>query len=149
MPALGPRIGIEEIDLGDGGCREPGQQIDGVAGIKPDVVESTRLDLCQDFRHAVDERFAADEANLRVRGGSRDQILAAAEPDFEANRIQRTRKHVRKIGRRRPVKRKRNARQQCRQESGLVRPQPMTLAAAEEGAVAGCGMMIVRYRHWK
>jgi hypothetical protein len=66
----------------------------------------------------------------------RDQILAAAESDFEANRLDRARKHLREILWRGLVECDGKLRQQRRHKVDLTWPQPVTLAAAEKGALA-------------
>ena len=43
------------------------------------------VDRGQRLRHAVDERLDADEAGRRIALGLRDQVLAAAEADLEAD----------------------------------------------------------------
>jgi hypothetical protein len=44
-----------------------------------------RRDRGEHFRHAIDERLAADEADLRVVARRSDQMLAAAKADLEPN----------------------------------------------------------------
>ena len=61
----------------------------GIAREQPDIADVMGLDLCQDLRHAVDIRFAADEAGVGKGAGFRHQMLAAAESDFEPDRIDR------------------------------------------------------------
>src|SRR5262245_27835669 len=81
-------------------------------------------------------------------GGLSDQILAAAESDFEADSLGGVRKHLREVLRRRPVERKRKLRQQCRNKLGLARSQLVTLASAEKGAVAVLRHdLVAGYRH--
>jgi hypothetical protein len=53
--------------------------------VKAEVCETLRFDRSERFRHAVDERFAADEADIRVVRRSLDQMLAAAEADLKPN----------------------------------------------------------------
>src|SRR5260370_22977710 len=148
MPTLRPWIGVEQIHLGKRGGGEPRHELEGVAGVKSDIVDGALLDRCKDLRHAVDEGLAADETNRRIGACLRDQILTAAESDFEANRLDGARKHLREFVRRRLTKYERQPRQQGRHEVNLTRPQPVTLAAADTGALAGRGMIIVaRHRH--
>src|SRR6266576_645291 len=49
----------------------------GGARKQPDVADVVRLDLRQDFCHAVDIGLAADEADVRKRARFGDQMLAA------------------------------------------------------------------------
>ena len=61
-------------------------------------------------------------------------MLAAAEPDLETHRVDGVGKQRGEIGRRCEVDRE--ARQQLFDQRGVMWPQAMALAAAEEGAVA-------------
>ena len=69
--------------------------------MQPDIGEPLRLDRGQRLRHAVDERLDADEAGARLLLGFGDQMLAAAEADFQAHLIDRDGEQLGEIGRRR------------------------------------------------
>ena len=64
--------------------------------IQADVADVVRLDLRQDLRHAVDIGLAADEADVRKGLRLRDQMLAAAESDFEPDIVDCRRRTVRR-----------------------------------------------------
>ena len=83
VPPLRPGIGMDQVDPRQRLRRGPGQQFRGVAGIEADIADIVRLDLRQDLRHAVDIGLAADEPDVRKGLRLRDQMLAAAESDFE------------------------------------------------------------------
>ncbi len=51
--------------------------------MKADVLDAAFLDMAQARSHTVQERLDADEARAGVGGGLGDQMLAAAEADFE------------------------------------------------------------------
>ena len=89
----------------------------------------------QRFGHAVDEGVAADEADGRMRLRLRDQMLAAAEADFQPDVVERACKKRAQIGRRRLGEIEREARQQRVEQRRLPRLQRMALAPAEEGAL--------------
>src|SRR5262249_29124125 len=147
MPTLRPWIGVEQIHLGQRGGREPRHEFDGVAGVKSDIVDGALLDRCKDFRLAADEGLAADETDRRMGASFCDQILAAAESDFEADRLDGARKYLREVLWRRLVECDCKLRQQRRHKVDLARSQPVTLAAAEKGALAGLGMIVVARHH--
>ena len=65
--------------------REPSQHIPGVAVMDADGGELGRLDLAEQARHAIDERLAADEANVRMMLRLPKEMLARAEADLEPN----------------------------------------------------------------
>ena len=95
-----------------------------------------RLDLRQDLCHAVDVGLAADEAGVRKGQRLGDQMLAAAEADFEPNILERRFKNIRKIFRRRRADVERKTRQQIVDQVGLMRAQLVALAPAKERALA-------------
>jgi hypothetical protein len=55
--------------------------------MQADIGETTRIDRGKCLGHAVDERLDTDEADLRVALRLRHQMLAAAEPTFQAHII--------------------------------------------------------------
>ena len=79
---------------------QPVEQVDGVPVMQPDVCEAELVDRDQRLRHAVDERLASDEAGARVSLRLRDQMLRAAEADFEPHVVDRLRKQGCEIVRR-------------------------------------------------
>jgi len=74
---------MDQVDSNERLRRRPGQEFGGVAREQPDVADVVGLDLGQDLGHAVDIGLAADEADIREGKRFGDQMLAAAEPDFE------------------------------------------------------------------
>ena len=100
VPPFRPWIRIDEIDARERTGRQPGEHIDRVAVMQPDVGELARRDRGQRLGHAVDERLDADEAGARMLLGLRDQVLAAAEADLEADVVDRLREtgHARSAG---------------------------------------------------
>ena len=89
VPPLRPGIGMDQVDPRQRLRRRPRQQFGGVAGEQADIADIVRLDLREYLRHAVDIGLAADEAGVRKRLGFGDQVLAAAETDFEPHRFGR------------------------------------------------------------
>ena len=95
--------------------------------MQADIGEPCALDRGERLGHAVDERLDADEAGARIALGLRDQMLAAAEADFEADVIDRRRKQ-RRADRPAPAcEIERKPRQQRLEQRGLARPQRMPL----------------------
>ena len=74
---------MDQIDPRKRLRRHPRQQFGGIAGKQPDVVDLSGFDQREDFRHAVDIGFAADEAGIGKGARFRDQMLAAAKSDFK------------------------------------------------------------------
>ena len=69
--------------------RRPCQKLGGIAGEQADIADIVRLDLRQDFCHAVDIGLAANEAGIGKGQRLRDQMLAAAETDLEPDIFER------------------------------------------------------------
>jgi hypothetical protein len=145
MAPFRPRIGIEQIELHNRCGGQPTEKIDRIARIKPDIVMAAGFDQSQDFCHAIDKGLAADETLARMGSGLRNQIFAAAEADFEPDRIDRRRKQLREIRRRRLLESERKPRQQRLHQRSVVRPQRVALTAAEEGAVTKTGGVVTRH----
>ena len=99
VPPLRPRIGMDQVDSRQRLRRRPGHQFGGIAREQPDVADVVRLDLRQDLRHAVDVGLAADEAGIRKGERFGDQMLAAAEPDFEPDMVDRRVEQLGEAGR--------------------------------------------------
>ena len=95
-----------------------------------------RLDLRQDFCHAVDIGLAADEAGIGKGQRFRDQMFAAAKTDFEPDVFKRRFENIREIFRRGRADIERQARQQIVDQIGLMRAQLVALAPAEERALS-------------
>ena len=76
------------------------------------------------------------KAGLRIALGFGQQMLAAAEADFEAHGFDRRGKEIGRIGRRRRVERERQPRQKMLDQHRLMGTQRMSLAPSEKGAGA-------------
>ena len=83
VPPLRPWIGIEQIDARERSRGQPVEQLAGVAEMQSDIAERIVLDGRQRLADGIDETVAADEAAARVGLRLRDQMLGAAEADFE------------------------------------------------------------------
>ena len=108
-----------------------------------------RFDLRQDFCHAVDIGLAADEADIRKGTRFRDQMLAAAESDFEPDIIDRRIEQFGEIGRSGTSNVERKPRQQMFDQIGLMQAELVALAPPEErtvrvngGAIVGRGIAL-------
>src|SRR5581483_11309059 len=85
VPLLWPRIGIKEVDLGERGGRQPVENVDGIAVEQADIAETELGNGGYGLGHSVQEGLDADEADIGVPGRRIDQMLAAAEADFETD----------------------------------------------------------------
>jgi hypothetical protein len=104
------------------------------------------LDLRQDFRHAVDIGLAADEPGVGKGLRLRDQVLAAAEADFEPDILDVA---IKQLGKPRRCGRgdvERQMRQQVVDQVGLMDAELVAFAAAEERAVDMCRRAVIRRR---
>ena len=100
------------------------------------------LDLRQDLRHAVDIGLAADEAGVGKGLRFRDQMLAAAESDFEPDIVERRIEQLGEIGRRGLPMSSARCGSRCSIRSAWCDAELVALAAPEERAVR----MRVRHR---
>ena len=89
----------------------------------------------EDLGHAVDVRLAADEAGLRKAQRFRDQMLAAAESDFETDALDCRIEQRREVGRTGAADVERQMRQQVLDQVGLMRAELVALAPSEERAL--------------
>ena len=112
-----------------------------------DVADVVRLDGAEDLGHAVDVRLAADEADLRKARRFRDQMLAAAESDFETDALDCRIEQRREVGRTGTADVELKMRQQMLDQVGLMRAELVALAPSEEralrmnrGAIIGWGV---------
>ena len=147
VPPLRPRIGVDEIDAIQRIRRRPCQQFGGIAREQFYVADVVRLDGAEDLGHAVDIRLAADEAGLRKAQCFRDQMLAAAESDFETDALDCRIEQRREVGRTGTADVERKMRQQILDQVGLMRAELVALAPPEEralrmnrGAIIGWGV---------
>lgn len=97
LPGLGPGIGIEQKDALEALLRKRFQQHARVAVIDVDVGKLPALDQRQQLCHAVDERFRADERNIRMKCCLMRDMLAAAEADLEPAPRPRIRQRIGRI----------------------------------------------------
>ena len=74
----------------------------------------------------------------------RDQMLTAAEADFEPDIADRRGEQAGKIGRAGTADVERQARQQLLDQAGLMRAKLVTLAPSEERALRGSGRVVGR-----
>ena len=79
---------------------------------------------------AVDERLAADEADVGIVLGLMRQMLARAEPDFQPDRARRERKQARRIDGPRRFQRQARLGQSRLDQALAVRAQLAPLATA-------------------
>ena len=68
--------------------------MNGVVEVQADVCKFFGLDGGQRLGHTVDERLDADEVGVRIAHRLRNELLTAAEADFEANLGDRLRKQA-------------------------------------------------------
>ena len=106
VPPLRPRIGIEQVDARERARRQPVDECAGVAEMQADIAEPVGVDGGERLGDGVEEGVAADEAAARIGLGLIDQVLGAAEADFQPHIVDRRRKQAR-AGRRAPALRDR------------------------------------------
>ncbi len=102
--------------------------------MQADVGQLRIVDRHERLGHAVDERLGADEADAGTGLGPPDQMLGAAEADFELNvidRVEEQRGEVSCGG----CHIQRKTRQQRLEQLSLARTQRMPLAPPVERAV--------------
>jgi hypothetical protein len=126
VPRLGPGVGEEDEGAGDRPRRQGGEEEACVVGEEADVGEVVVGDRGGQAGDAVLEDLAADKADLRVRLGLRGKVLAAAEADFQPDRLDRVRKQGREVDR----QRERQRGQQRLGQALLARPQLVAAASA-------------------
>jgi hypothetical protein len=87
MARLGPGVGKQDEGARHRPVGEPRHH--GARVLRPDahVVEAERRDARAQRRKAVDERLAADEADVAMRRGLGGEVLAAAEADLQPKRL--------------------------------------------------------------
>ncbi len=134
VPPLRPGVGVKQIDARERTFGKPVEQRTGVAEMQPDILERIVLDRDQRFADGVDETVRADEADARMGLGLRNQMLGAAEADFQPHRVDIA-EHGTQIGGRWFCQIERERRQQRLEQRGLARAQRMALAPPEEGAL--------------
>ena len=121
-----PRVGIMDEDAGKEGVRRGLDDRLGVAAPQPDVDKILALDPRQGGDNAIEERLAADQADLRTGSGAFDQMLARTKADLEPDLARVEGKERR--GRER-LRRKFDLRQDFREQALLSRPQGLAAAA--------------------
>src|SRR5258708_19220758 len=104
------------------------------------------VDLRQDLGHAVDVGLATDEHEIGKGARFRDQMFAAAEPNFEPDFIGRWVEHVNEIGRAGASDVERKPRRQTFAQIGLTRAELVALPPPEERTVRGPGTPLVARR---
>jgi len=135
VPPFRPRIGIKQIDARERAIGQPVDEFAGVAVMQADVGERIVFDRGERLADGVDETVAGDECATRICLRLRDQMFGTAETDFKPHLVKLKIEKFAQIGGRRLAKVERDTRQQSVEQRQLPRPQRMTLAAAEEGAL--------------
>src|SRR5262249_57799880 len=95
MSTLVPGVGIEQVDAGERTRRQPIQHGGNIAEVQPDVAELLGFDGRQRARHSIEECLDPHETDPRLALGGRDQMLAAAETDLEADIVHLEAEHAR------------------------------------------------------
>src|SRR4051794_18352134 len=87
MPALRPRIGIEQIETREARVGQPVEHVRGIAVVQPDVGEPALVDGGKRFRHPVDKRLYADEAGARIEFRLRNEVFTTAKAALPADLV--------------------------------------------------------------
>ena len=80
---LRPRVGIKQIDAGQGSIWQPVEQQGCIFPEQANVGQLFIGNGTHRLGHAVDERLAADEPEFGMQFGAVDKMLAAAKADFQ------------------------------------------------------------------
>ena len=83
MAALRPRVGVEQEQPFDRRRGQRCQEQPRIVVENPDIGQRPLLDMAQQGGDAVDEGFAAEEADIGMGFGLPGQMLAGAEADFQ------------------------------------------------------------------
>ena len=94
---------MNEIDARERGLGKPREQALRIIEVQPNILQPFGVDPGKRLRHTVDERFDANEADVRPRFRLGQHRFAAAKADFEANRGDRFAKQGGELGRRPPA----------------------------------------------
>src|SRR5262249_27307788 len=94
MPLLRPRIGKQNEEASDCSVRQPGNLLPRAAVRPREALDPSRSDRADQASHAVDERLAADEADIFVVLSLKQEMLPRAEADFEPNLFDGNRKEI-------------------------------------------------------
>ena len=86
---LRPGIGIEQVDGGERGGRQPVEQVCGIAVEQADIGKAGIVYCRKRAGHAVEIGLDADEAGVGRSDRRRDQMLAAAEADLQRDALRR------------------------------------------------------------
>jgi hypothetical protein len=138
---------MDQVDARQRRPRQPGEKLGGVASEQADVAEIVGFDLREDLGHAVDIRLAADEARAAKVGRFRRKMLAAAEADFEPHLVDGGIEDLARLAWRGDRNIEREMRQEMFDQVRLMLTELVSLATAEEGAlalggVAGIGVVV-------
>jgi hypothetical protein len=90
MAPFWPRVGEQDEDTIDRGCRQRLDQQAGIVGEKSNVIETQTLDLPEHFYHPVLENFTPDETDLAVTFGLSGEMLTRTKADLQPNRLAQT-----------------------------------------------------------
>jgi hypothetical protein len=131
MARLGPGIGVEQVGARKACVGEAFQHLQRIVHMDADIVESLPLDVEQQADHAIQERFAADEAVIGAHRRLAGEMLAAAEADLE---LQGTIVAEQGGGIERPGFRNRDPREKIVDKRLLAHAQLVPLATAIEAA---------------
>src|SRR5690606_28552934 len=102
--------------------------------MQADIIEIIVVDGDQRLADGVEESVGTDKAAFGMRDRLRDQMFAAAETDFQTQRLRRLRKQRSEIGRRRLRQIDGKPWQQVVEQLGLSRLERMAFAPPEKGA---------------
>ena len=149
MTALRPWIGIKDRHLRQAGVRQAFYQRAGVARPQPDIVEPRLFNSGKRLGDPIDERLAADEADVAMGAGLRQQMFAAAKADLEPDFAGGEREEV--GGARDRARRDVEPRQKLFDQRGVIGPQRLAAAAPVKRAPRAFAIVAfqeTRPRNW-
>lgn len=123
---------MDQVNASQRAIGEPGDQVRRVPEVQTNILQPFPVDHGECFGHAVDEGLDPDEAGLRPLQRLRGHGLAAAKPDLKKNVGDGDRKQRTQIDGCGPTEIKGKPRQQCFEQTRLLRTQFMALAPPEE-----------------
>jgi hypothetical protein len=149
MPTLRPWIGIKNRHARQAGVRQAFDQRAGVARPQPDIVERRFLNPGKRLGDPIDERLAADKADIAMGAGLRQQVFAAAKADLEPDFARDEREEA--GGARDRARRDVEPGQKLFDQRGVIGPQRLAAAAPVKRAPRAFAIVAVqetRPRNW-